>query len=300
MQLKNNPMRTQLAAATMTLLGAAGPAHAADADQEWELDAALLLYAESDGRVQAAEPVLKLNVPLGAERMLGAKLVVDTLTGSTPNGATPASTPQTFTGPSGGLHTYTAQPGELPLDDTFLDTRFALSADYSFALAQNGKLALGLNGSTEYDFTSFGGSLRYALDLNQRNTTLSASLGYEADDVDPVGGTPVPLSTLPPVDQVEGPGEPRGGSESKDVTDLVLGVTQLIDADSLVQVNYSLSSSSGYHTDPYKILSVVDANGEPLRYVHEGRPDSAPSTRCSCAGNGSRSAATSRTPRTAS
>jgi hypothetical protein len=55
--------------------------------------------------------------------------------------------------------------------------------------------------------------------------------------------------------------------------DVVLGLTQVLDPDSLVQMNYSLSTSSGYHTDPYKLLSVVDASGEPLRYVYESRPD---------------------------
>ena len=49
-----------------------------------------------------------------------------------------------------------------------------------------------------------------------------------------------------------------GGSESKDVLDLLLGFTQVLDRTTVLRVNYSYSDSSGYLNDPYKILSVVD------------------------------------------
>jgi hypothetical protein len=268
--------RASLAAATLGLLGATvapAPASALDLElpseqlsKKWEFDTGTLVYAESGGRVMAIEPVVKASRELGEDRVMTFKLVVDALTGASPNGATPASTPQTFTRPSGNGGTYTAQPGETPLDDTFKDTRVALSGDYSFPIGENGKLGYGLNASNEFDFLSAGGNLRYSHDFNQANTTLSAGLSYEADQISPVGGTPTPLS-------LKGAAGGGGPDESKGVTDLVLGITQVLSPISLAQFNYSLSTSSGYHTDPYKILSVVDANGEPLRYVYESRPD---------------------------
>jgi len=279
--------RASLAAATFGLLGAAvAPTPVAAQDEPpaaeparpWLFDTGVLVYQENDGRVRAIEPVITATHDLGDERILSTRFVVDSLTGATPNGAAPASTPQTFSGPSGSGHTYTAAPGEAPLDDTFLDTRWALSGEYAFPLAQDGTVAVGLNASAEYDYFSGGGSLRYTLDLNQNNTSLSAGINYAADTIDPVGGTPAPLTVLPPPppDEASDTGGGMGvgaASQSKTVTDLVLGVTQVLDPLSLVQVNYSLSASSGYHTDPYKIVSVVDANGEPLRYVFESRPD---------------------------
>jgi hypothetical protein len=57
------------------------------------------------------------------------------------------------------------------------------------------------------------------------------------------------------------------------VLDAMVGVTQLLSPRSLVQLNYSASRSTGYQNDPYKILSVVDANANPLYYVYESRPD---------------------------
>jgi hypothetical protein len=274
--------RAALSAATLGLLGATvapPPARAVefeppslqDESSKWLFDTGLLVYAESDGRVQLAEPVVSATYDLGDERALSFKLVLDTLTGASPNGAAPASTPQTFSQPS-GKGAYTTDPGELPLDDTFRDTRVALSGNYLFPVGGDGKLDLGLNASNEFDFFSAGASARYSHDLFNGNTTLSAGASFEADSVDPVGGVPDAMGPMQPPGA--GPAAGRASSESKNVMDVVLGLTQVIDPESLVQVNYSLSSSSGYHTDPYKILSVVGADGEPLRYVYESRPDS--------------------------
>jgi hypothetical protein len=51
----------------------------------------------------------------------------------------------------------------------------------------------------------------------------------------------------------------KTGGETKDVIDAVIGVTQVISRQLLVQLNYSFSNSTGYLTDPYKFLSLVDA-----------------------------------------
>jgi hypothetical protein len=272
--------RTALSAATLGLLGGAvaPPAAAVDFEppslsegKKWSFDTGMLVYSEADGRVQLAEPVVNATRDLGDERALSFKLVLDVLTGASPNGATPASTPQTFSRPS-GKGDYTADAGELPLDDTFKDTRVALSGAYLFPVGENGKLDLGLNASNEFDFFSAGASTRYSHDFNQGNTTLSAGASFESDQITPVGDVPEPLTEMQPPGA--GPASGRDASESKTVMDVVVGLTQIIDPESLVQVNYSLSTSSGYHTDPYKVLSVVGADGEPLRYVYESRPDS--------------------------
>ncbi|MBZ0267648.1 DUF3570 domain-containing protein, partial [bacterium] len=74
------------------------------------------------------------------------------------------------------------------------------------------------------------------------------------------------------------------GSEYKTVTDGLIGVTQILDRNTWLQVNYSLSRASGYLTDPYKLISVVQDEGgtspgdpvEPLvgdPYLYERRPD---------------------------
>ena len=77
--------------------------------------------------------------------------------------------------------------------------------------------------------------------------------------------------------------------ENKTVVDLLFGVTQVLSRKSLLQLNYTLGSNSGYLTDPYKLLSVIDDNqaspdygeiinqgtaGDGYSYRHENRPDS--------------------------
>ncbi|MEJ2719559.1 MAG: DUF3570 domain-containing protein [bacterium] len=116
--------------------------------------------------------------------------------------------------------------------------------------------------------------------------SVGVSAAYSHDIVSPLGGTPVPLSSLPPPGEDGGEGEEdddheggeEGGREGKDVVDVVVGVNQIIDRKTLLRLDYSLSWSSGYLNDPYKIVSVVQNQsstepGEPAQYLYEARPD---------------------------
>ncbi|HKX59422.1 MAG TPA: DUF3570 domain-containing protein, partial [Steroidobacteraceae bacterium] len=122
MQLKKKPIGATLAAATCSLLGSlpAAPAAAQEA-KDWSIDTSLLYYGEDNGRVEDVSLMATIRRIFDEDRSLNATLTVDSLTGATPNGAVPANVPQTFTGPSGGGG-YTVEPGEQPLDTTFLDT----------------------------------------------------------------------------------------------------------------------------------------------------------------------------------
>jgi hypothetical protein len=53
-------------------------------------------------------------------------------------------------------------------------------------------------------------------------------------------------------------GRSKGPSQNKDIVDVVFGITQVITRNFLVQVNYSYSDSSGFQSDPYKVLTAVD------------------------------------------
>jgi hypothetical protein len=281
MQLKD-PKRGALAAAALSLLGAT-PAASADtsAGEGWRFDFATLLYSESDGRVQAIEPKLRAEKSLGNDRSIGATATIDVLSGASPNGAAPSSHPQTFSGSSGGGG-YTVPAYELPKDPNFEDQRVALDLDYQFPLGLRDHFSVSAAVSKESDYTSLGGGAHWAHDFNAGNTTLGFGLNYANDTVNPKGGVPQPLSKMvvsTSGDEGGGEGGEGGGgnsgisSKGKQVIDLMAGVTQLLSPHSLMQVSYSASRSTGYLNDPYKILSVVDSNANPLYYVHEARPD---------------------------
>ncbi len=234
---------------------------------DWQFDGAVLVYREGDGRVTAVEPVISARRSDGNERVWGLRLTLDSLTGASPNGAVAQPGPQTFTSPS-GRSTYSVAGGRVPLDPSFKDTRVALAGSHERPWGDAQRVSLGVNVSSEYDFTSFGLNAALARDFNQKNTTVSLGLGFEADRVRPVGGVPAGLRTL---DTAR-----TGGNESRTVTDLLLGVTQVINRRWVTQLNLGYGVGSGYHTDPYKLLSVVDGSSGLLtgdRYVAEQRPD---------------------------
>ncbi|MDY6978883.1 MAG: DUF3570 domain-containing protein [Pseudomonadota bacterium] len=275
MQLTNTPqVRRKLALATASLLGAVGPAAQAATADDWEIDSGILYYSE-DSRVTAIEPVIRARKEIGDDEYMTYRLVVDSLTGSSANGAIATSSPQTFTSPSGNA-TYTTPANTTPLDPTFLDTRVALNAEWEKPLSRYLKGIFAVNASSEYDYTSLGVSATLARDFNNRNTTLSAGLSYNLDTIEPVGGIPDGLTAMPTTTSVQK--STLGSSDDKTVADLLLGITQVIDRKTLMQFNYTYGMDDGYLTDPYKILSVVTApSSETLAatpYLYENRPDS--------------------------
>ena len=278
-----------LAAATCTLLGiAASEQVSAQALEKWQFDTAVLVYSESDDRVSDFSFNGLARKELREDSFLNLKFAIDTLTGASPNGAVPSDSVQTFTRASGNGQ-FQIAPNEQPLDDTFRDTRVAISANWQQPLTRLALLDLGASLSNEFDYTHLGVNARIAHDFNNRNTTLSAGFALASDSINPVGGSPTPFSAMLPAFDENSSDElnsNKRGNESKDVIDLLLGITQVINRQTIVQFNYSLSQADGYLNDPYKILSVVDpitgklvsgppASGTSINlYRYENRPDS--------------------------
>lgn len=286
--MKSNKARigTALAAATGSLLS--HTPRDAIAAEPWTVDASIFVYSEDDSRVSDVSFKSLASRVLGDEDSFTVGLQVDSLTGATPTGAVPLNQPQTFTRPSGNGQ-YEVAANELPLDDTFRDTRLQLNATRLKTLDNTDRFTYGGSFSREFDYTHLGVNTGIARDINNRNTTLSAAIALSLDQSDPVGGSPEPLSdviasSLNAVseEQING-GAPKGGTETKSIVDLVFGTTQVINRRSLIQFNYSLSFANGYLNDPYKFLTVVDpltgasvagASGGSLLYLSESRPDS--------------------------
>jgi len=276
MQLKN--IRGQISLATCTLLQVSASAQGAGND--WDVDTSFLYYSESDGRVSAFEPAVRAEIDLGDDEYVNFQIVLDALTGATPNGAHKSTVVQTFTNPSGN-GSYTIQPGELPLSDTFRDNRVAITGEWDKPINRMSSILLGASLSNEYDYLSLGFSATYEHEFNNKHTTLSTGLAFTSDTITPIGGITQGLSPMR-----------RGGSQTflgvddtKDSVDFIIGVTQILNRTTLVQLNYTHGSSSGYHNDYINVLTVIDpATNEPLTgawlgadnlpYLFEQRPDS--------------------------
>ena len=279
---KPKSVAAALAAATCGLLGTTTPGTVnAQEDHNWDIDTALLYYGEDSDRVQDLSVSVLGTRSFVDDRILSLGLTLDALTGASPNGALPQSFVQTFTQPS-GKKTFDTAANELPIDDTFRDTRVALTANWEQPLGRLYKVRVGASASKEYDYLHLGLNAKLSRDFNQRNTTLSGGVAISSDEIDPEGGVPTGLSTMLNVGDLSN----RRSSESKDILDVIIGVTQVINRNLVIQVNYSFSDSSGYQSDPFKVVSLVDGvTGEAVEnlpapvdgpshiYHYEHRPD---------------------------
>ena len=315
MQLKKRPkIRDQLARLSAGLIAATVAAHVEQADAQTydtqanqryharnddfgpgiaysQIDAALLVYSETGGRITAVEPTLELAVHGPKDQILSLGLTADAVSGATPNGAVKADVLQTFvtptktagssysvTGASGGstivhvpgqpaMRQYTVAAGLLPMDKGFQDHRGAFNLGYSQPLGWLTQFGGGVGYSMESDYSSITGNIHAAKNFNANNTTLSLSLNTEYDTSTPFGGLPVPLAAM------DGSWKATN-SKTKTQMGLVVGLTQIVTRNWLMQLNYAYDNQDGYQTDPYRILSVVDpSSGEPLQNVYESRPN---------------------------
>ncbi len=282
---ESKSIKRALAAATCALLGGnlPGPVDAQE-DDGWDINTALLYYGEDNGRVEDYSVSVLAQRTYVDDRYMTIGVTVDALTGATPSGAIRQGVPQTFTRPSGAA-AYSIQAGSLPLDDTFRDTRLAVTANWQQPLERLYTVNVGASASKEYDYLHLGVYGQISRDFNNRNTTLSVGLALAFDELEPVGGTPAPFTSMLDVGNVS---NRVSSTESKDVIDAVIGVTQVVSRNLLVQANYSYSNASGYLTDPYKILSLVDpvsgdtvlrgpgpgpGGGPSHEFLFESRPD---------------------------
>ena len=101
--------------------------------------------------------------------------------------------------------------------------------------------------STERDYESTAGSVNDAISFNAKQTTLSLGVAVTHDSVENF--------------------EKNKQWDSKDTVDGFVGLTQIIDPDTLFNVSVTLSGESGYLSDQYKVVLMNDS------IIHEKRPD---------------------------
>lgn len=258
-----------LSCATCALLGTSN-----SVAEPWDIDIGVMNYIEQE-RNTGIELLIDATRPLAGGDRFTLGLQLDTLTGATPNGATASNVAQTFT-QSSGAGSYTSAADELPVDYTHMDTRLAVESSYTDQSSPD--LVIGYDGhvSMEFDYLSFGFANSYQIDFDRHNTSLNLGYSGEYNRVHPVGGIPIPLALMTPEDTLQNRGQ---AAKTRSAAEASIGITQIIDPDSLLQLRLTHSHFSGYLNDPYKILSIIDDQsnsnlGSTLEYRFENRPDS--------------------------
>ena len=176
---KPRDIKSALSIATCTLLSStAVTTQAEDAEVDWLFDGAVLHYSEKN-RVQVLEPVFSFRKYSQFDEFVEYKLTIDSMTGSSPNGASPSSVPQTFTGSSGNSG-YIVAADETPMRE-FSDTRIAFNFTSEKPLSDVSRSTSGFALSAEEDYASLGLNTSRSKDINNKQTTLTAGFGVSLD-----------------------------------------------------------------------------------------------------------------------
>lgn len=248
---------------------------------DWQIDSALMLYSEVD-RVSALEAVFSFKKDFKDEHIFSGKLVIDSLTGASANGAVSQPNVQTFTRPSGNAQ-YTVKANETPLDDTFKDTRVQINGQWTSPFSTDITTSFGGQLSKEYDYLSLSVNGSISWDTNFNNTSYTLGGSYAYDEIEPEGGIPIALTkhysdpaffaSQALFDQAYSSTIATTSSD-KQTFDLLFGVTQVWTKRLITLVNVGISKVDGYITDPFKIVSRVQSDGYTLDNINESRPDS--------------------------
>ena len=102
--------------------------------------------------------------------------------------------------------------------------------------------------SLENDYVSWAGALNYALELNDKNTIISAGWSHAYDRILPTNFAYI------------------SGRQIKNTDDFLLGVTQVVGPQTVFSLNGTITHAEGYLNDPYRSVvfdeSPLDPNGQ--------------------------------------
>jgi len=198
-------------------------------------------YSENDGRIQVGTAGLYFESELKSWFSVNGNFIYDAISGATPTGAPPI-------------------PGTNAVAMAHMDdTRYAGSLAGVFKLGNN-TLSPQVSVSQESDYRSIGISLNNAIDFNGKNTTFSWGISHDFDQILPNAGEDPSITS------------PR----NKNSTDGLLGLSQVLDQNTLIGANLALGYSDGYLSDPYKRVLFDDfpyTPGQPYTVFPERRPD---------------------------
>ncbi len=110
--------------------------------------------------------------------------------------------------------------------------------------------------STEHDYDSKTFAMSFSHPFNQKNTVMTVGFVSSFDNV------------FPDIQQMKA----VSWEKSKTVYSFSGGISQILNPKLVAQLNLSYSSNSGFLSDPYQVLSVIDGNT--VRYYNAFHPDS--------------------------
>ena len=245
------PIKNKLTMATCTLLSQQS-GNALAIENAWEIDSSLLYYSEADDRVDVVKFVAAVGGDVSDRDRVNIQMVLDTMSGSTPSGAVKTSGGgDTVSGASGGGGTGVSDPNANALAK-FDDTRLANSLSWTHTHDNNWSIDYNAAVSIENDWRSYSAAATVNKETAKKDYLFSLGAAVTHDEIFRVGAgdTPVPLSQIADNESA--------GEGKRETFDIIAGLTHVINRRTVGQVNLAYGISNGYHTDPYKVFSVVD------------------------------------------
>jgi hypothetical protein len=201
----------------------------------------VLYYRESGDRMKITEPVLWLKTPVSEAWEISMSGTLDIVSGASPEIVSNRSGRpiQILSGASGAI-TDRRTAGDFSIKRKFGEHTFSVSRSMS----------------SEDDYTSYAAGANATFDFNERNTTIAIGYGKSNDRV---------RSTIDATLNAR-----------RDTRDYLLGVTQLLDRNALIQSNLTRTTGSGYYNDPYRLTQSLIRNGafQSLSLFPDVRPGS--------------------------
>ncbi len=231
------------------------------ASGENNVDSKFLYYEEEHGRMKVYGPSISSEVDLSSTLTLKVGALYNAISGASPTGAPPeAATQKAILTPSGAITTVSgaSKPtsslvllpgaslitvpnpnvGKLPTGSS-VDERYSGNIEVAKRFGDSIISAL-LYYSTERDYRSIAGTVTYTREFNKKNTILNLGASYGHDSVDVFS---------------------QGNTQAKHEQNYVAGVTQVLDAKTVLEANFTLGFVNGYLGDGYKYAEV---NGDLL------------------------------------
>jgi len=181
-----------------------------------------VIYDEQDDLMQVDAEYLNIGFALTEKNDLRLAIEYETMSGASP----------IFNAPGAD-----GEPVVVKSGASITDKRTAVSAKFRHFF-DKGTLTITPSWSDEDDYTSQALTFQYEWDINDKNTTFSVGAGFTDDQV-----------------WAEG----QDTKNDKEGKSAFVGVTQVLSAKSLLQVNLSFAEESGFLSDPYKLVQVQDS-----------------------------------------
>ncbi len=215
--MKQDSLIKRLVGVALTLPGLCQEAQAGRSEETYNADFQYAHYSESGQRMSADVFEGELALPIGRQMSASVHLVRDSLSGASPMFYMKDSN---------------NRPKMILSGASIREQRDAITASFSYFWD---RVAAHFNGgySREHDYVSRYFGLNSNWDFNHKLTTLNLGASVAFDEIQPTGAD---------------------YKRSKTSQQYLLGVSQILDRDSLLNMNMTFAYHTGFLSDPYKLV----------------------------------------------